>query len=83
MKAGIVEDILSINATLIDLLVGKAGLLEQFPPPDSFQAFLAHARLLQSAWDRGENQEAERLPFPIQFDVDVEEALNRLRAQLD
>ncbi len=82
VKSSIVESILSINSTLVDLLVGKAGLLEQFPPPESFQEFLAHARLLQSAWVRGENETHERLPFPVQFDENVQEALSRLRAQL-
>jgi hypothetical protein len=82
VKSSIVESIISINTTLAELLVGKAGLLEQFPPPESFQDFLAHAQLLQSAWVRGENETDERLPFPVQFDEDVEEALNRLRALL-
>jgi hypothetical protein len=82
VKSDIVEEILSIDASVVDLLVAKAGLLEKFPPPDSFQQFLPYARLLQSAWDRGENQAEERIPFPLQFDEDVEKALSRLRAQL-
>jgi hypothetical protein len=80
----IVEKILQINEELSDLIIGSAGLLERFPPPKSFETFLEHATLLRLNWERGANASgAARVPFPPELDVDIPEAIIRLREGLD
>jgi hypothetical protein len=79
----IVEEILKINSQLSDLIVGKAGLLEQVPPPESLEKFLEHARTLQVHWEQGADATGvARLPFPGEIDEAVREAIDRLRKDL-
>jgi hypothetical protein len=79
----VVEQILKINDELVELIVGKAGLLESLPPPESFELFLEHALTLRLYWEQGANAVAAAYkPFPGQLDSDVEAALKRLRGEL-
>ena len=75
-RAPIVERILAINSRISELVIGKAGLFVSYPSPNSFQEFLSHARLLALSWEAGADQSPEhRLPFPLDFDQDVESAM--------
>jgi hypothetical protein len=67
-----VGEILKINRQLEEIILGKSGLLETFPPPPSFKLFIRHARLLQVSWDRGTNHpKAAEIPFPESIDNDI------------
>jgi hypothetical protein len=81
-RRGIVEQILAINEQLTQLINGKAGLLEEIPPPPTFSTFLNHARTLTNLWNRGVNasEGVEYVPFPGDLDKDVLDAITRLRA---
>ncbi|WP_144022502.1 hypothetical protein [Asanoa hainanensis] len=79
----IVERILRINDELTEIIIGRAGLLDQFPPPESFEAFLEHAATLRTYWDRGKNATGVGyLPFPQRMDDDVAATIKKLRAAL-
>lgn len=79
----IVKAILDINEELRALIVGAAGLLETFPPPESFEKFLEHARTLKIHWDQGRNAEGVTyLPFPGEIDEDIAKAIQKLRSEL-
>lgn len=78
-----IVEILRINTQISELLVAKAGLFETWPPKESFRTFLAHAQQLQMSWERGENQPLEgRLPFPREFDDDIDAEVTQIRARL-
>lgn len=78
-----VEEILEINKQIEDLLVTKAGLFEYFPPPSSFDTFIAHTRLLRLAWKQGKNQTSkDRIPFPYEIDQDINKAIESIRGRL-
>lgn len=82
-KAAIVQEILTINERISELIEGQAGLLVEFPPPRSFEEFLPHARLLKMRWERGANQDAEdRFPFPRALDDDIASSIRKLKAGL-
>lgn len=79
----VVEAILTINEELRGLIVGAAGLLESFPPPQSFEKFLEHARTLKIHWNEGKNAEGvTHLPFPGEIDDDIRKAIETLRSEL-
>ena len=79
----IVGKILQLNDELSALIVGSAGLLEQFPPPTSFETFLEHAATLRIHWEQGTNASGvTHIPFPGEIDADIEAAIGRLRAAL-
>jgi hypothetical protein len=83
-KVAAVEQILQINRELTDIMSSKFALLDSFPPPASFVRFVAHARLLQSAWERGQSIPAsERIPFPDELDRDIFHALETARSRLN
>lgn len=80
----VVEAILGINHELRGLIVGAAGLLESFPPPESFERFLEHARTLKLHWEQGTNAKGVAyLPFPGEIDGDIEAAITKLRRELE
>ena len=79
----VVEEILKINAELTDLIVGKAGLLYELPPPESFEKFLEHSRMLRINWDQGTNATGiSYRPFPGEIDQDILHALEGLRRDI-
>jgi hypothetical protein len=81
----IVEQILTINARLANLIETRASLLTQLPPPESFMAFLDHQRALATLWEMGRNVEpGGREPsFPRSLDDDIKKALDSIQARLD
>lgn len=81
-KIGTVEQIIKINKTIEDLLVSQFGLVDSFPPPESFQAFISHSRQLQVAWRRKGDLEGERISFPNAIDGDIERSIGEIRARL-
>ena len=79
----IVEHILKINDELTTIITGNAGLLDQFPPPPSFELFLEHAATLRVHWERGENAAGiTHIPFPSDLDKDIEVSIKQLRTKL-
>jgi hypothetical protein len=79
----VVEEILRINEQSSDLIFAKAGLLESFPYPESFEAFLTHARTLQMVWEQGVNAiKANYVTHPSTFDDDILKAIRSLQADL-
>ncbi|HWA67413.1 MAG TPA: hypothetical protein VG899_13720 [Mycobacteriales bacterium] len=79
----VVEEILKINDELTGLITGSAGLLVEFPAPQSFETFLVHAATLRMFWEQGRNAtKAAYIPFPGSIDRDIEDAITRLRSQL-
>lgn len=79
----VVENILRENAEISTIITGSAGLLEDFPPPESFERFLEHEATLRMHWERGQNAIGSgRKPFPADMDKDIEAAIKRLRADL-
>jgi hypothetical protein len=79
-----VEQILEINKKIEDVMVGKIGLIDSFPPPSTFEEFIAHSRLLRVAWEKGETHpESRRLPFPSRLDDDLEADLRIVRKRLE
>lgn len=81
----LVENILEINRELSSLIVGEAGLLNEFPPPPSFTTFLEHANMLQVLWDKGINADqsgVDYVPFPGDFDPDVKASIDAVRKKL-
>lgn len=78
-----VERILAINAEIQSLLKSKWGLLQEYPPHDSFIQFMSHSALLQQAWDKGANQDADsRTPFPRGIDQDIETDISAIKTEL-
>lgn len=79
-----VERILKINIEIQTLLKSKWGLLEVYPPHQSFIDFSSHSELLQQAWDKKANQDADsRTPFPRGIDKDIEADIDSIRAKLE
>jgi hypothetical protein len=79
-----VETILQLDKEIADLLTTSVGLYLQFPAPQSYTDFVQHYELLQLAWDQDQNQsKAERLPFPDQFDQDLNTAIEAIKRRLD
>ncbi|MGH3592115.1 MAG: hypothetical protein ACRDRF_13930 [Pseudonocardiaceae bacterium] len=63
----IVEKILQLNEELSALIVGGAGLLEEFPSPKSFETFREHAATLQILWEQETIASGvTHIPFPRQ-----------------
>jgi len=80
---GMVNAIISINKRITAILYEKSGLSVEFPPPESFQQFLAHAELLEESWRTHRNQQgADRTPFPRSFDKNVDDAIKEVRKRL-
>jgi hypothetical protein len=77
-----VTNILKINKEIEDILKGKYGLLNAYPPPRSFDQFITHAEQLQLAWDQKIDLD-ERISFPREFDKDIECALTDIRTKLN
>jgi hypothetical protein len=79
-----VEMILEFDKEIAGLLTTSVGLYDQFPAPQSYTDFVQHYELLQLAWDQNQSQSpAERLPFPDQFDVDLNAAIEDIKKRLD
>lgn len=80
---GMVEAIISINRRITVILYEKAGLSIEFPPPKSFQQFLAHAELLEESWRAHKTQQGVgRTPFPRNLNDDIDRAITVLRKRL-
>jgi hypothetical protein len=61
----IVERILIAGDEISRLLRENAGLIEQFPAPESFAKFVLHHELLRLSWATGVNQDPQgSYPFP-------------------
>ena len=76
--------ILQFDKEIVLLLTTSVGLYEQFPAPQSYTDFVQHYELLQLGWDQNQNQsEAERLPFPDQFDIDLNTSIEDIKTRLD
>jgi hypothetical protein len=79
-----VQMILELDKGIAELLTTNVGLYHQFPAPQSYTDFVQHYELLQLAWDQNQNQnETERLPFPDQFDIDLNAAIEAIKGKLD
>jgi hypothetical protein len=79
-----VQAILQFDKEIAELLTTNVGLYHQFPAPQSYTDFVQHYELLQLAWDQNQNQsETERLPFPDQFDPDLNAAIEAIKRKLD
>lgn len=81
-KIGTIEEIIKINKMIEDLLVSQSGLVDQFPPPESFQRFVSHSRQLQVAWGKKSDLEGSRVSFPRNFDSDIENSITEIRARI-
>jgi hypothetical protein len=78
-----VQMILNFDKEIAGLLTMNVGLYQEFPAPQSYTDFVQHYELLQLAWDQNQNQsEAERLPFPDQFDPDLNAAIEAVKGRL-
>lgn len=77
-RARIVEEILSINGKIEELLITKAGLMEGSAPA-SFDTFMHHSGLLSLAWEHGgelvtdemQGVPVAHVPFPSEIDNDI------------
>jgi hypothetical protein len=79
-----VQMILQFDKEIADLLTTNVGLYDQFPAPQSYTDFVQHYERLQLVWDQSLNQgEGERLPFPDQFDVDLNSSITAIKGRLD
>jgi hypothetical protein len=79
-----VQMILQLDKEIAELLTTNVGLYQQFPSPQSYTGFVQHYELLQLAWDQNQDQsETERLPFPDQFDPDLNAAIEAIKRRLD
>lgn len=79
-----VEMILEFDKEIAGLLIANVGLYYQFPAPQSYTDFVQHYELLQLAWDQDQNQsEEERLPYPDDFDSDLNSAIAAIKQRLD
>jgi hypothetical protein len=79
-----VQTILQVDKEIAELLTTNVGLYREFPAPQSYTDFVQHYELLQLAWDQNQNQcEKERLPFPDQFDPDLNAAIEAIKGKLD
>ncbi|MFJ3285485.1 hypothetical protein ACIPMW_09455 [Streptomyces sp. NPDC086669] len=81
-KIGTVEEIIKINKAIEEILVSKSGLLDQFPPPGSFQEFVSHSRQLQVAWAKKSDLEGPKISFPRGLDQDIKESILTIRARI-
>jgi hypothetical protein len=82
-KLSAVSEIIRINEEIAELLTKHFGLYLGFPPPDTLSHYIAHAKLLSLAWREGRNEDsANRLPFPDEFDTVIEDAIDTLRNRL-
>lgn len=82
-RRGVVERILELNDELADLIQSKAGLLAEFPAPESFERFLVHRTTLRAHWERGENvtHGGAYEAFPSDIDDDIDSAIEQLRTR--
>lgn len=79
-----VQMILQLDKEIAGLLTSNVGLYQQFPAPQSYTDFVQHYELLQLAWDQNQDQsETERLPFPDNFDPDLNAAIEAIKRKLD
>ena len=76
--------ILQFDKEIEALLTTNVGLYEQFPAPQSYTDFVQHYERLQLVWDQTLNQSGvERLPFPDQFDIDLDSSIKTIKGRLD
>jgi hypothetical protein len=81
----IVNNIIGINSSLVDLLEKKGGLLDQFPPPEPLLIFLSHAAALKRYWELGTNIDPGKsayVKFPKGVDESISDSIVKLRDQL-
>lgn len=77
------DAILSIDARIEDLIINKGGLVAGPQPPDSFEAFLSHYKLLKMAME-GKAVTGDRAEYyPRAFDEDVRRAYADLKSRVD
>jgi hypothetical protein len=82
-KSSVIK-ILDINAEIETLLKEKWGLLETYPPHQTFTQFMSHSALLQQAWEKGVNQAStSRTVFPRTIDDDIDKDMQVIRAKLN
>ncbi|MEV1066047.1 hypothetical protein [Streptomyces sp. NPDC050263] len=81
-KIGTIEEIIKINKTIEDLLVSQFGLVDKFPPPESFQKFVSHSRQLQVAWSKKGDLEGPRVSFPRDLDDDIQNSITEIRTRI-
>jgi hypothetical protein len=75
------ETIIPSQTRVEDLLLTKIHLLEEKEIPKSYLDFLTHIRVARSYVQSALNQSYfdKQLPYPYQFDEDIEGQYNRLR----
>jgi hypothetical protein len=79
----LVEEIIKINSEIADLIVSKAGLYAEFPPPNSFTEFLEHEARLRICWQQKINQgTGERIVFPEDFDPELKRHIDAIYSRL-
>ncbi|MFE6173699.1 hypothetical protein [Streptomyces sp. NPDC056464] len=81
-KIGTVKEIIKINKSIEDTLVSQFGLMDQFPPPDSFQQFVSHSRQLQVAWNKKSDLAGPRVSFPRGLDDDIAKSIDTIRERI-
>jgi hypothetical protein len=80
----IAQMILEINAEVEHLLVHNGGLVYTPTPPQSWELFLGHCRLLRMALSGGAIPPVNEFSyFPPSFDPDMERAYTALRCEVD
>ncbi len=76
--------IVAINTRIEELIVNKAGLLWGAGPPRSWILFLGHSRVLSIALSGGTAPALNEFSyFPPDFDSDLQQAYDALRADVD
>jgi len=77
----IAKEILGIDAQIEQLIINKGGLVRG-APPESFQKFLSHYRLLKLAME-GNTVAGQTEYYPRALDDDVRTAYNELKSGID
>jgi hypothetical protein len=82
--AVLAQIISGINEKIEDHIVNHAGLLYTAGPPESWVLFLGHCRVLRMALEGGAVPALNEFSyFPSEFDRDLQEAYDALRAEVD
>lgn len=80
----IVDAILEIDSKIESLIINKGGLVRSPGPPESFNLFLGHYKILKLAVEGEERLHvAEFEYYPRKFNDDVKEAYQAIKNEID
>lgn len=80
----IVDAILEIDSKIESLIINKGGLVRSPGPPESFNLFLGHYKILKLAVEGKERPHvAEFEYYPRKFNDDVKEAYKAIKNEID